>query len=127
MKITIKRNPSSEHSTQGTLYVDGKVECFTLEDVVRECKIDGCTAIPAGTYKVVINYSNRFKRLLPLLLDVPNYTGVRIHAGNTDKDSRGCVLVGDSPRLDFVGNSRVAFDRLFAKMEKAKDITIEIT
>jgi hypothetical protein len=127
LKITIKRNPSSEHSTQGTLYVDGKVECFTLEDVVRECKIDGCTAIPAGTYKVVINYSNRFKRLLPLLLDVPNYTGVRIHAGNTDKDSRGCVLVGDSPRLDFVGNSRVAFDRLFAKMEKAKDITIEIT
>jgi hypothetical protein len=126
VKITIKRNPSSKHSTQGTLYVDGKVECFTLEDVVRDCKIDGCTAIPAGTYKVIINMSNRFKRLLPLLLDVPNYSGVRMHPGNTAEDTDGCICVGDSPRLDFVGNSRIAFDRLFAKMQKADDITLEI-
>lgn len=131
MKLTLKRSASTDHSTPGMLLVDGAFECYTLEDVVRDIKIAGQTAIPFGTYKVIIDHSNRFNRLLPLLLDVPGYAGVRIHPGNTDKDTEGCILVGDTPSHDFLGNSRVAFERLFAKMQMAVDagqsITLEIT
>jgi len=126
MKLTLKREPSTTKSTPGKLYVDGVFECYTLEDVVRPSKIYGETAIPAGTYKVIINMSNRFKRLLPLLLNVPNYEGIRIHPGNTDKDTEGCILPGVTRSVDFVGNSRVAFDALFAKMQKADSIEITI-
>jgi hypothetical protein len=126
MKLTLKREPSTTKSTPGKLYVDGVFECYTLEDVVRPSKIYGETAIPAGTYKVIISMSNRFKRLLPLLLNVPNYEGIRIHPGNTDKDTEGCILPGVTRSVDFVGNSRVAFDALFAKMQKADSIEITI-
>ena len=69
-------------STIGKLYVNGVFECYTLEDCVRDKKIYGMTAIPTGTYKVILNLSNRFKRVLPLLIDVSNFEGVRIHPGN---------------------------------------------
>lgn len=129
MNLTLKREESTKHSTPGKLYVDGKFECYTLEDVVRPEKIKGETAIDAGTYKIIIDLSNRFKRHLPLLLDVPNFSGVRIHPGNTDRDTEGCILVGDSPAVDFLGSSRVAFDRLFSKMQNARKAneTIAIT
>jgi hypothetical protein len=130
MKLTLNRGACSAKSTPGTLMVDGVHECFTLEDVVRDEKIAGCTAIPAGEYRVIINQSNRFKRLLPLLIDVPGFEGVRIHPGNTDADTEGCILVGDSPAHDFLGASRVAFERLFAKMQAAvaagKEISLEV-
>lgn len=130
MHKLLKRQDCTKKSTPGMLYVDGVFECYTLEDLVRPKKVDGCTAIPAGVYHVMINWSNRFKRLLPLLLDVPGFTGVRIHPGNTDKDTEGCILVGDSPSADFLGDSRVAFDRLFKKMKAEFDaggrITLEI-
>lgn len=126
MEMLLKRGKSTEKSTPGELYVDGKVECYTLEDVVRPIKIPGQTAIPAGTYKVIIDMSNRFKRLLPLLIDVPNFSGVRIHPGNTDTDTDGCILVGTTRSPDFIGNSRIAFEALFAKMQAAKSITLTI-
>src|SRR6478736_9414023 len=100
MKLTLRREPSTTKSTPGKLYVDSIFECYTLEDVVRPAKIYGQTAIPAGTYKVIINMSNRFKRLLPLLLNVPDYEGVRIHPGNTDKDTDGCILPGVTRSVD---------------------------
>ena len=127
MKIKVKRLHRSDKSTIGELYINGKFECYTLEDVERDVKIDGKTAIPKGTYKVIINQSNRFKRLLPLLLDVPNYAGVRIHSGNVATQTDGCLLVGKTRSLDFVGSSREAFTKLFEKMllEK-KEITITI-
>ncbi len=106
--------------------VNGIFECFTLEDVERPVKIKGETAIPKGTYKVIINQSNRFKRQLPLLLNVPGFEGVRIHAGNTNHDTEGCILVGQTRHKEFIGKSRKAFDKLFKKMQKAKDITLSI-
>lgn len=119
MNLCLVRGGSTGKSTPGVLLIDGIFECYTLEDVVRPTKIKGETAIPAGTYEVQINMSNRFKRLLPLLIGVPNFEGVRIHPGNTDKDTEGCILVGDSHAKDFVGSSKVAFERLFKKMQAA--------
>ena len=126
MLITVKRLYKTENSTIGELLVDGIWECFTLEDVERTVKIKGETAIPKGTYKVIINESNRFKRLLPLLLDVPGFEGVRIHSGNTNHDTEGCILVGQSRNKEYIGQSRKAFEKLFKKMQKAKDITLTI-
>jgi len=126
MQITIKRLHKTDTSTIGELLIDGVFECYTLEDVEREVKIKAETAIPKGTYKVIINQSNRFKRLMPLLLNVPNFEGVRIHAGNTNHDTEGCILVGRTRSKDFIGQSRKAYDKLFKKMQAAKDITLTI-
>lgn len=127
MKIAIKRLHKTENSTIGELTIDGKFECYTLEDKERDVKIKGETAIPSGTYKVIINQSNRFKRLLPLLIAVPNFEGVRIHAGNSNHDTEGCILVGMNRSVDYITKSRKAFDILFKKMQSAKDITITIS
>lgn len=126
MLITVKRLYKTENSTIGELLVDGVFECFTLEDKERDVKIKGETAIPKGTYKIIINESNRFKRQLPLLLNVPNFEGVRIHSGNSNHDTEGCILVGQSRHKNYIGQSRKAFEKLFKKMQKAKDITINI-
>ena len=127
MKIEIKRLHKTKHSTIGEMTIDGIWECYTLEDIEREVKIKSETAIPKGTYKVIINQSNRFKKLMPLLLNVPGFEGVRIHSGNTNHDTEGCILVGRTRSNDFIGQSRKAFDTLFAKMQKAKDITLTIS
>ena len=127
MEIKIKRLHRTENSTIGELSIDGVFECFTLEDKEREVKIKSETAIAKGTYKVIINQSNRFKRLLPLLLNVPNFEGVRIHSGNSNHDTEGCILVGLTRSQDFIGQSRKAFDKLFKKMQKAENITITIS
>jgi hypothetical protein len=126
MLITIKRLYKTDTSTIGELLVDGVWECFTLEDVERDVKIKSETAIPKGTYKVIINQSNRFKRQLPLLIDVPGFEGVRIHSGNTNHDTEGCILVGQTRNKNYIGQSRKAFDKLFKKMQRAKNITLTI-
>jgi hypothetical protein len=126
MKLYLKRIHKIEHSTIGELYIDGKFQCYTLEDVEREVKIKNETAIPKGTYKVVITYSNRFKKQLPLLLNVPNFEGIRIHTGNTNHDTEGCILVGQTRSNDFIGSSRNAFNELFKKIKNEKNIEITI-
>ena len=127
MKIEVKRLHRTENSTIGELLIDGVWECYTLEDKERDVKIKSETAIPRGTYKVIINQSNRFKRLMPLLLNVPNFEGVRIHAGNTNHDTEGCILVGRTRSKDFIGQSRKAYEKLFKKMQAAKDISLTIS
>lgn len=126
MVITVKRLYKTENSTIGEMLIDGVFECFTLEDKERLVKIKGETAIPKGTYRVIINQSNRFKRLLPLLIDVPNFEGVRIHSGNSNHDTEGCILVGQTRNKNYIGQSRKAFDKLFKKMQAAKNITLTI-
>lgn len=98
-KLVIVREASTKTSTPGIMYkeVDGKrtFMCYTLEDVVREGeKVYGHTAIPAGIYDLRITQSVRFKKLLPEVLSVPNFRGVRIHGGNTHHNTEGCPLVG---------------------------------
>lgn len=124
MKLLLVREPSGDSCTHGKLYVNGVFECFTLEDKDRKLeaggeKIYGQTAIPRGTYEVIINFSQRFKRDLPLLLNVAGFSGVRIHAGNTSEDTEGCILVGSSRGDQRVNNSRVAFNKLFDQLDEA--------
>lgn len=119
MNLRLVRKTYTEQSTIGTLSINGVHECYTLEDKVRAVKIKGATAIPAGIYEVTITFSEKFKQPLPLLLNVPNYAGVRIHSGNTAADTEGCVLVGRSMGVDEVRGSRVAFRALYGKIEKA--------
>lgn len=126
MNLLLLRKSVTDKSTIGKLYVDGKYECCTLEDVVRAEKIPGETAIPAGVYSVRITYSPRFKRDLPLLLDVPNFDGVRIHTGNSAKDTEGCILVGKSLGQDIIWQSQLAFNDLFPKLKAAQDRREEI-
>lgn len=130
MILTTIRFHYDEHFTISKLYVNGVYECYVLEDKVREpgVKVLHETAIPEGTYKVIIDFSNRFQKELPHILDVPMFGGIRIHSGNTDKDTEGCLLVGTGwTGGDFVLNSREAFSHLFAKLLATKEeITISI-
>lgn len=137
MKLKLFRPNTSLNTdfTEGKLYVENVFECYTLEDKDRRLeegneKVQNATAIPRGTYEVVITYSNRFKREMPLLLNVPGFTGIRIHSGNTSEDTEGCILVGDRNSKEddnFIGASRIAYNRLFEKLKNAKDkITLEV-
>ena len=119
MDLKVIRKDFTQKSTIGELSVNGVFECFTLEDCVRPAKIKGVTAIPAGTYEVVVSFSQRFQKPLPLLLNVPNFEGIRIHPGNTDRDTEGCILVGRSKQVDSIGESRNAFQALFEKIQSA--------
>ncbi len=138
MKLRLERDVKAPFFTLGKLSVDGKQLFFTCEDKVREVpgvpvgewKVPGQTAIPYGNYLVIKTFSNRFQKHLPLLLDVPGFAGIRIHAGNTDKDTEGCILVGTGRTREGVSNSRYAMYVLLNLMEEASKrgevITIEI-
>ena len=119
MQLTLVRSNYLADCIVGSLAIDGRPRCFTLEDVEREVKVPGKTAIPRGIYKLILDYSVRFQRQMPHILDVPGFEGIRIHAGNTAADTEGCILVGLTKANSFIGQSRIAFDRLFDSMEKA--------
>jgi len=129
MNITLQRLTSNDACTIGSLSIGGSVLCHTLEDIVRDTKLFGTTAIPAGTYQVVITYSPHFQRDLPLLVNVPGYTGVRIHPGNTAADTEGCILPGMTVLNNFkaIAESRKAFDLLYPKIQWALDHGEQVT
>lgn len=143
MKLTLKRKFLGDKYTVGDLFINRQYFCNTLEDKVRElpaacpyalkgqsCKCKGKiyaeTAIPAGTYKVTMEYSPRFKRKLPLLHNVPHFIGILIHSGTTAVDSAGCLIVGNNTIKGKVTESRVTSDKLNAILSKETQITIEI-
>ena len=126
MFIEVKRFEFKDTHTIGKLYIDGVYECYTLEDVVKNgSKVIGKTAIPTGEYKVIIDASVRFKQDMPHILDVPNFTGVRIHSGNTSAHTEGCILLGTTwSGGDFIGNSKSAYKKFFDKLKQAKTAKI---
>jgi hypothetical protein len=128
MKLLLKRVALKDTYTIGKLYVDGVFFCHTLEDTVRPdgIKVYGETAIPDGIYKVIITMSARFKRKLPLLLDVPMFEGIRIHPGNTAVDTHGCILVGENDVKGQIHQSKFTFYRLFKLMTDSKQSEFEI-
>jgi hypothetical protein len=120
MDLLLRRDPSDAVCTIGRLFVNGVFECFTLEDIVRDGpKVQNQTAIPPGRYRVDITHSPHFDRMLPLLVDVPGFTGIRIHAGNTAGDTDGCVLVGGSRAHDSIRGSQLALAALQPKIASA--------
>lgn len=138
MKLTLKRIAFGDTYTIGKLYDENQFICYTLEDKVREVagepveswKKQNETAIPTGVYPVTITMSTRFRTRLPLLLNVPGFTGIRIHTGNSSKDTEGCILVGSTwdGKSGWIGSSKVAFSILFPMIEQAKEpVTITIS
>jgi len=132
MNIKLVREDFTEESTIGEMFVNGVFNCYTLEDKVRETepKVYGKTAIPYGHYNVVINWSNRFQKYMPLLLNVPDFEGIRIHPLNKASETEGCIGVGMVRGKNFIGQSRVAYNNLMKILrvvEKKEKIFIEIT
>lgn len=135
MRLLLERIALRDTYTIGRLYVDGQYLCDTLEDRVRdlstERKVPGETAIPPGTYDVVVNVSPKFKRMLPRLLNVPQFDGILIHRGNTAKDSSGCILVGENKVVGKVINStgyeQKLTDMLLSVQQKGEPISIEVS
>jgi hypothetical protein len=119
MELKLKRDLLNESFTLGELFIDGIHFCYTVEDVVRHegVKVAGKTAIPYGKYKVIINMSNRFQRLMPLLLNVKGFEGVRIHSGNTAADTEGCIIVGTVREPNGVSLSRICYTKLMTKLK----------
>ena len=132
MKLKLVRKYKCPNYTIGHLYINDKYFCDTLEDTVRELntindKIKHKTAIPKGKYKVVVTMSPRFKRLLPLLLNVPFFEGIRIHRGNDENDTSGCIIVGENKIKGKVINSTYYEKKLVELLKNEEDIEIEIT
>jgi len=132
MNLKLIRQIFTSKSTIGSLFIDDKFECYTLEDVVRApgIKIPGVTAIPYGIYEVIIDYSNRFARNMPHVLNVPMFEGIRIHSGNTASDTEGCILLGTTTGKDIIYESKAAFVKFYLKLEeglKHGEVRIEIT
>jgi len=119
VNIEVIRTTHTPKCTIGKMYIDSIDACYTLEDVVREEKVYGETAIPLGRYRVDVTFSNRFQCDMPLLVDVPNFTGVRIHAGNRAEDTHGCILVGTGVNGDSLTESRAAYNRVFPQIRDA--------
>lgn len=136
MELKVERKWKKKEYTMGRFYIDGKLFCNSLEDRVRplgkngEGKVKGETAIPAGRYKVIYNWSPKFSRNLPRLLDVPFFDGILIHPGNTALNSAGCILVGYNKEVGRLTDSRDVSDRLNVMIEdaqrKREEIWIEI-
>ena len=131
IKLRLEREFFTPTETLGSLYINGKFFCYTLEDKdrnlrsshaltdIRARKVHSQTAIPTGTYKVVVNVSNRFKRPMPLLLNVPGFEGIRIHGGNTHHNTEGCPLVARSRNINKVHPTiRKVSNWIFGSTEK---------
>jgi len=134
MRLKLIRTAKKETYTIGKMYVNGVYFCDTLEDKRRDLSIEekvaGETAIPEGKYTVVITKSKRFGVDMPLLLNVPSFEGIRIHKGNTDIDTHGCILVGYNKEVGKLLDSTKAYNELFEKMKvcrmKNEEIVIEV-
>ncbi len=141
MKLRLERLWPKKDYTVGRLYVDDRLFCNTLEDRIvdknkngvfdgDEKKVYGKSAIPYGTYKIIYNWSPKFGRNLPRLLNVPHFEGILIHPGNTAADSAGCILVGKNTEVGRLTNSRYISDELNKLIDEAQQkgepITIEI-
>lgn len=131
MELTLNRIFLGTVATIGELWVNNSHLTDTLEDRVRPEgeKVYGKTAIPEGTYEMVLSYSPRFKKILPEILNVPNFTGIRIHCGNSSADSSGCILVGtwDGEKEDWISDSKIAFNKLMSLLEEATNNKEKIT
>jgi hypothetical protein len=139
MRLTLMRIANKPTYCIGKLYIDGVYFCDTLEDTdrglddkmseeeIKELKVYGETAIPSGIYPITLTYSPKYKKNMPLINNVKGYSGIRIHSGNTHKDTEGCLLVGKNKEVGKVLYSRVTYNALYNILAKTKErIIIDI-
>lgn len=132
MKLSLLRETFTKESTGGILTIDNEFFCYTLEDTDRllentpHAKVYGKTAIPRGTYPVTIDFSPKYQRNMPHILNVPGFEGIRIHKGNYPKDTEGCILVGQKRAPDAVLESKLAFNKLYPKLIAAQNAREDI-
>jgi hypothetical protein len=138
MKFKLERPYLYEEYTIGKFYINEKEFSDSIEDKDRdynydgdlddpgEDKVWGRTAIPYGKYKVILTQSPKFKRLLPLILDVKNFKGIRIHSGSTAKDSAGCILLGKLDKNNQLYNSKKTIDKLVSLMLESKQLVWDL-
>lgn len=131
MDILLNRIAKRDKYTIGKLYINGSYFCDTIEDKDRgltqrmsnaeisKIKVYAQTAIPIGKYQIVMTYSSKFKKVMPLLLNVPGFAGIRIHSGNTAEDTEGCIITGQNKVVGKVINSRVTTDKLYSIIKEA--------
>ena len=144
MEIKIQRFDFTPDSTIGLLTIDGVFQCFTLEDAMRDEKIEGVTAIPPGIYALtyrdqgtmVRGYKQRYgpDHKMLWLRNVPDYQFVYFHVGNKPADTKGCILLGNTyiaTSKDYVGSSRAAYEDFYPQVYKALDaeelVTVSVT
>ena len=130
MEIKLIRESFGDTFTEGKLLIDNVFECYTVEDTDRKMeedltrKVNGKTAIPKGEYEVVLSMSNRFQKILPEVLNVPGFAGIRIHSGNSSVYTEGCIILGSINNKvddDWIGGSKIALTQFMAKLETAKE------
>lgn len=139
MRITLIRIANRPTYCIGKLYIDGVYFCDVLEDTDRglddkmteeeilKKKVKGETAIPTGIYHVYLTYSPKYKKQMPLIDGVKGYSGIRIHSGNTSKDTEGCLIVGKNKQVGKVLESRKTYNALFKQLVSTKErIIIDI-
>lgn len=130
MKLKLQRTTEINDTVLGELSINNKFFCYTLEDRIRDVKIKHETCISPGIYKILLTLSQRFKRVLPILLNVPNFEGIRIHAGNFNTSTSGCILVGSAINGEMLLHSKTTLERLLVLMNAAikrkEEIEIEI-
>ena len=139
MRVTLVRIANRPTYCIGKLYIDGKYFCDTIEDTDRglkdemtedeilKKKVKGETAIPTGIYPVYLTYSPKYNKQMPLIDNVKGYSGIRIHSGNTSKDTEGCLIVGKNKEVGKVLESRKTYNALFREFVKTNSkIIIDI-
>lgn len=142
MDILVERLWKKDTYTIGKVYVNGKYFCNSIEDKdrgltsdmpldeIKKKKVYGETAIPSGTYRVAYTMSPKYKRMMPLVENVKGFDGIRIHSGNTAKDSLGCILLGKNTKVGMVTESRVTCNSFYKLIEEAikkgEKITLKI-
>jgi len=137
MLLELFRYNTTDTDTLGFLMIDGRLACYTIEDTQRAVKVDGQTRIPSGTYQILLRdeggmtkrYRNRFgdmHRGMLHLQDVPEFSWVYLHVGNTEDDSLGCLIVGDIPPTigtdQRVGASTSAYQRIYPLIADAVEL-----
>lgn len=130
--LRLIRDDYNDQHTIGKMYCDGLFLGYTLEDTVRAqgVKVQNETAIAAGRYRVRMTWSNRFKKIMPELMNVPMFAGVRIHGGNTEHDTEGCILLGSNRNSERIYNCASALGRLYqiiSEEERKREVWLEIT
>ena len=143
MELKLIRKYRKTDYTIGILYINNKYFCEILEDTdrglkdsmsleeIKKIKIKDQTCIPYGKYQILMTYSPKYKKIMPLVNNVKGFEGIRIHSGNTNKDTSGCLLPGFNKIKGQVINSRETFNKLYSLIQTAinnnKKVTIEIT